>query len=228
LKQVQKHDSLEEEEALSTVMISEDVGGGADESKQNHDQWKLYLMLVSQDKPACMCNYKFVSIKLFMALLRDHLITITADNKIDESSICYSYLDSAFELYTHKKDSSKAIAKSESATREERYAAICKKISKVLVKTGVKKQASKWVTEGLKWEAYANLQTVLPPAHPLFKVLLPQNGGAAASAKISRAQPSTGAAVEINHHSLNLKTKERLYQWWLHRPFSNEDIMSYL
>ena len=181
-------------------------------------------MLVSQDKPACMCNYKFISIKIFMALLRDHLITITAGNLIDESSICFTYLDSAFELYTHKKDSLKAIAKSESTTREERYAAICKKISKVLVKIDDEGVKPKWVTEGLKWEAYANLQAVLPPVHPLYKVILPQSG-AASSAKISRALPS---AVEPNYHTLNLKTKERLYQWWVHRPFSNKEIMTYL
>lgn len=232
VKKVQNTKSLDEEEALLGTSGSEEIAIDQNISK-NHEQWKLYLSLVSQDRPSCRSNYKFLSIKLFMVLLKHKLIiTTTTGNTIliDASSPCYHFLDTAFEIYNKKQGSSPPKPLGSYLQREERYATICTHILKGVKTVDHNEGAAKKPGWDLKWEAYWNLQTVLPSEHPLYNLILPPP--IASTKKKDKASLSIprdeGAKVVPNNHSLNLKTKERLYQWWLHRPFSNEDIVGFV
>jgi hypothetical protein len=113
--------------------------------------------------------------------------------------------------------------------RDNRYAFICKTISAGLVvmqSAETDKTKKSWIDD-IQWEPYWNLLVVLPQDHPLFKILLPPPPAPALSSK-KKEILVLPPPLPLNNQSLNSKTKERLFQWWLHRPFSNKDIQDHL
>ena len=215
-------DILKQIQEKSSMLISEEDVQDAYQSPPEveyndlHEYWKSYLHQVTEWK----YNYKFLSIKLFLSLVKNKLLSLNTPY-----SSSPPFLETAFGMYTtnSSKQDQPLLLPNE---RDNRYAVICKTISAGLevTQSAEKNKIKKsWIND-VKWEPYWNLFAVLPHDHPLFKILLPPPPPVTSTKKKEILSPPP---IPLNNQLLNLKTKERLFQWWLHRPFSNRDIQDH-
>jgi hypothetical protein len=178
--------------------------------------WKSYFTLCRSTRTDIKWrdNYKFSSIKVFIALFQKKLINIET---IDIDASCYSMLDSAFDIYSQNKSKPLLVVDScftEANRRAERYATIYN----VMVIEIDKIKVQRTETLDIKWEPYWNLLKVIPKEHPLYNILIHQSNPIK---KIMQTPLVIHDFEEpsINDVELNSKTKSRLIQWWTHQSF---------
>lgn len=183
------------------------------------DLWKGYItLLLSEDEDIkWRYNYNFISIHLFLALMRNNLIRIDGGTTIEKE--CYTMLNTAYDIHHASKMASPPpqIASSEKE-REDRYARICNEIIVQGGKTTVKTPIS-WLDTTVQWEPYWNLVMSLPSSHPLLKIISsPSQSKTRIKAGDDIISPSR-ATPKFEDRDLDLKTHERLRKWWFQKPF---------
>ena len=183
--------------------------------------WKSYYSLLSnKDDSNCKWryNFNFLSVQVFLAFLKNKLINVNMDNEevhIHES--CYTLLNSAFDYYLQN---SPPQASRNSNSRDGRYSVICDRIKEGMA-VKAKDENPQWLQD-LKWEKNWNLVGVLPASHPLHQIISPPT---TSSVKKSKSKKRDMVQNKMSERDLDMKTQERLYQWWFQRPFFYNHIM---
>ena len=212
-------DNADDDEYFKSKVQEESKEGPRIISKFN--LWKSYYYLLSnKDDSNCKWryNFNFVSIQVFLAFLKNKLIIVNMEGEganIHES--CYTILNSAFDFYLQNIPPPH-IASSRDTSRDERYSEICDNINERISRRGRKDENPKWLQD-LKWEKIWNLIGVLPESHPLYKIISPPKATTTATIKKIKSKKMDAVQNKMSEHDLDMKTQERLYQWWFQRPF---------